>query len=728
MARSGPRSPRTLLVIVGLLSLVVAASLLLTQRDYKRMLAYHSVEHMGLIALGAAAGTPLAIAAVLLHILGPRPGQGRCCSSPRVRSCAEGTSQIEGVQALLARRPVLGGIFGFGLWPCSASRPSACSPASSHAPRRVPGRPRLGRRRRPVCHGGDLRRGDGPWPPPPARPRRLGDAGPTPRAGRRAARRGAGRSAPPSASPPGRSALLACRRPGRWRHEPDRHRPSDPVGAGATAMRRHRGAERPARRRRSALRRRAFAWPWSPRTTTDVAMRVVYLFIAGPPDRRIELIVALERDRPEVPSLAASRFRPAASSARCTTCSASCPSAHPHPRRLVLHQHWPEGWHPMRHDAGPRRRAAPTRRSFPFVPVEGPGVYEIPVGPVHAGLIEPGHFRFSVVGESILKHEGPPVVRPQGHRTPLRRPRRRTTAGARRADLRRHRRRPCPGLLPGRRGRLASTVTEDAGSAARPAARTGAAVQPRRRHRRAVQRRRLRTGPGPGPRLCANTSCGSTAKSPATGCLRGGVIPGGVRVRSLPSPSRATEVARALRRARRPRHFEHTRHGPLHRHGGPRPCTSRRARVLGFVARASGLDSTPASPTPPSTPVERLLARGAHRRRRAGPLPSGSTRCGHRSALLATTPRPPAPSTTWHRPRTSTGNASDERSRHRRGMARHHRAPGRGRRGRTPDPGQGRRPSFLNWPALPVALADTIVPDFPLANKSFNLSYAGNDL
>jgi Ni,Fe-hydrogenase III large subunit len=37
-------------------------------------------------------------------------------------------------------------------------------------------------------------------------------------------------------------------------------------------------------------------------------------------------------------------------------------------------------------------------------------------------------------------------------------------------------------------------------------------------------------------------------------------------------------------------------------------------------------------------------------------------------------------------------------------------------------------PTFFNWPALPVALADTIVPDFPLASKSFNLSYAGNDL
>ena len=37
-------------------------------------------------------------------------------------------------------------------------------------------------------------------------------------------------------------------------------------------------------------------------------------------------------------------------------------------------------------------------------------------------------------------------------------------------------------------------------------------------------------------------------------------------------------------------------------------------------------------------------------------------------------------------------------------------------------------PSFMTWPALPVALTGTIVPDFPVANKSFNLSYAGNDL
>ena len=112
----GPTFPRALLVIVGLLSLLVAASLLLTQRDYKRMLAYHSVEHMGLIALGAAAGSPLAIAAVLLHILGHGLAKGVLFLASGEILLTEGTSEIERVPALLSRRPVLGGIFGFGLF------------------------------------------------------------------------------------------------------------------------------------------------------------------------------------------------------------------------------------------------------------------------------------------------------------------------------------------------------------------------------------------------------------------------------------------------------------------------------------------------------------------------------------------------------------------------------------------------------------------------------------
>src|SRR5665213_386701 len=50
-----------------------------------------------------------------------------------------------------------------------------------------------------------------------------------------------------------------------------------------------------------------------------------------------------------------------------------------------------------------RARAMPA--VYAFVPVEGDGVHEIAVGPVHAGIIEPGHFRFSVVGEKVLRLE-----------------------------------------------------------------------------------------------------------------------------------------------------------------------------------------------------------------------------------------------------------------------------------------------------------------------------------
>lgn len=79
-AALGPGYMRALLVAAALLSLAVAAALLIGQRDYKRMLAYSSIEHMGLAALGAAAGGPLATSAVLLHLLGHGPAR-RCCSA-----------------------------------------------------------------------------------------------------------------------------------------------------------------------------------------------------------------------------------------------------------------------------------------------------------------------------------------------------------------------------------------------------------------------------------------------------------------------------------------------------------------------------------------------------------------------------------------------------------------------------------------------------------------------
>jgi hypothetical protein len=57
----------------------------------------------------------------------------------------------------------------------------------------------------------------------------------------------------------------------------------------------------------------------------------------------------------------------------------------------------------MRRDVGPPPPMLANAEPFPFVRVQGPGVYEILVGPVHAGLIEPGHLRFSVAAETIIK-------------------------------------------------------------------------------------------------------------------------------------------------------------------------------------------------------------------------------------------------------------------------------------------------------------------------------------
>ena len=75
---------------------------------------------------------------------------------------------------------------------------------------------------------------------------------------------------------------------------------------------------------------------------------------------------------------------------------------HPDPRPLVRHAFWPKDYFPLRKDAAPPDHFDDDSRPFPFTPVGGEGVYEIPVGPVHAGIIEPGHFRFSVVGETVI--------------------------------------------------------------------------------------------------------------------------------------------------------------------------------------------------------------------------------------------------------------------------------------------------------------------------------------
>lgn len=79
------------------------------------------------------------------------------------------------------------------------------------------------------------------------------------------------------------------------------------------------------------------------------------------------------------------------------------PEGHPNPNRVALHDDWPEGIWPLRKDFDERRPVARVGGQFrPYRPVTGEGVFHLPVGPVHAGIIEPGHFRFGVAGEPVL--------------------------------------------------------------------------------------------------------------------------------------------------------------------------------------------------------------------------------------------------------------------------------------------------------------------------------------
>jgi len=82
------------------------------------------------------------------------------------------------------------------------------------------------------------------------------------------------------------------------------------------------------------------------------------------------------------------------------------PVGNPDPRGLKLHSEvWPASLYPLRKDfIAPREKTGGGVR-YPFKRVEGEGVFEVPVGPVHAGIIGPGHFRFSAAGEPIISLE-----------------------------------------------------------------------------------------------------------------------------------------------------------------------------------------------------------------------------------------------------------------------------------------------------------------------------------
>jgi len=140
--------------------------------------------------------------------------------------------------------------------------------------------------------------------------------------------------------------------------------------------------------------------------TSDGDLKVRYVFeptARGAPDWFVTLLISVNAARPEVPSLTTAI--PAANwhEREMRDLFGIVPLGHPDPRPLVVHDGWPQGVFPLRKAFdGSQRVPVEPADEFPHLVAEGEGVFEIPVGPIHAGIIEPGHFRFTSVGETVL--------------------------------------------------------------------------------------------------------------------------------------------------------------------------------------------------------------------------------------------------------------------------------------------------------------------------------------
>lgn len=401
----------------------------------------------------------------------------------------------------------------------------------------------------------------------------------------------------------------------------------------------------------------------------------------------------------------------------------------PDERPLVRHGFWPDSYHPLRKDATPPADFRDDGTRFPFLPVGGEGVYEIPVGPVHAGIIEPGHFRFSVVGETVIDlkirlyftHKGTEKL--------------------------------FEGRLPAEGVELAERISGDTTIGHALAycqaveALAGCEVPARARYLRTIllEMERLYNHVADFGAICndtgfafAHSQCFRIRErllrlnKRLTGnrLLRDGIMLGGVQ-HDLPAGLNlgaeldailadfnevaAISLGNTMLRDR------------LEGTGRLTTSTAIDHGVLGYVARASGIDIDTRRDHPfaayaelPVQPpvftsgdvnaramvrVEEFRASVKLIQQALTALPSG--------ALTAPVGKLPA----WE-PAFSAVEGW-------RGMILHWvmaDAAGRLYRVKVKDP------SFANWPALSFALLKNIVPDFPLCNKSFNQSYSGNDL
>ncbi|MBC5799881.1 MAG: NADH dehydrogenase FAD-containing subunit [Candidatus Eremiobacteraeota bacterium] len=110
-AAVGPGLARGLFFVVGLLSLFLAAFFLLQQRDVKRMLAYSSIEHMGIVACGFGFGVPLALTGALLHTINHSASKSLGFFAAGRLADRYHTREIAGIRGAASALPVSGGLF-----------------------------------------------------------------------------------------------------------------------------------------------------------------------------------------------------------------------------------------------------------------------------------------------------------------------------------------------------------------------------------------------------------------------------------------------------------------------------------------------------------------------------------------------------------------------------------------------------------------------------------------
>ena len=119
----GPEFPRRVLLVIGLLSLLLAALYILEQRNLKRLLAYSSVEHMGILAIGIGLGAPLAIAGVLLHVMAHAAAKGNAFFGAGVLVHKYRTKDITAIGSAAQTLPWTGPLFMLTILALSAMPP-----------------------------------------------------------------------------------------------------------------------------------------------------------------------------------------------------------------------------------------------------------------------------------------------------------------------------------------------------------------------------------------------------------------------------------------------------------------------------------------------------------------------------------------------------------------------------------------------------------------------------